>query len=289
MVAPGKEFSKSLQNTYVQLKLSKNYSVRVGQFRGPFLMEDRISSRYTQAIDRSVVSKNFSLGFVRGISVRGQFDRWRFFNTVHLGRESRWGKKTLTSFAMSSRFEYLVFGRKKDMKDYAAWSRNRAGLRLGMGTDFEKMLGNSNISNHFSTTADLMLKLPPVNFLTAFILRYAEIEGDPNPTQLGFMSTLGMFIVKDFLDVFCRLESIKHSGYNELGNVLEAKFKPNFTWVTLYSVGLNAYLREHDMKLSSDFTWVPNGLVKKEKSLDLFGEEPGIQQKVVRIQWQILL
>jgi len=278
-----------LENFYMKLRLGKDYRLYLGQFKPRFLREDRISSRYQQAVDRSAVRMNYSLGYVQGLSLTGSYKSWGWALAAHDGRGKTLNDDDITSFATCFRVEWFMAGRKSEFKDYAAWSDQSPGLMVGAGVDHEDVLPGGNVEEFTTWTTDVSLKIHPFNVFAAIIGRHAQISGDPDPNQLGFVIQAGSFVVPDYLDLFARWERFSHDGYSEIGNDNNQKYKSRYNQINLYVAGLNYYFARHDAKLSADVEWVPAGLYRKESNLGLIKSDNDVEQIVYRVQLQFLL
>lgn len=69
-----------LLDAWVRVNLTDDWSIRVGQFRAPFGREFLILEQYQIAVDRSLVSIHYGLGYTQGIELEWLTNeaRWRF-------------------------------------------------------------------------------------------------------------------------------------------------------------------------------------------------------------------
>jgi hypothetical protein len=67
----------SVDDIWIKKDLGGGFSVRVGQFRAPFLREELVSSSSMLAVERSLVSDTFAPRFAQGIQVEWELDAFR--------------------------------------------------------------------------------------------------------------------------------------------------------------------------------------------------------------------
>lgn len=70
----------TLLDAWVRVNLTDDWSIRVGQFRAPFGREFLILEQYQMAVDRSLVSLHYGMGYTQGIELEWLSNeaRWRF-------------------------------------------------------------------------------------------------------------------------------------------------------------------------------------------------------------------
>ncbi len=78
----GESASGTLQllDAWVRVNLTDDWSIRVGQFRAPFGREFLILEQYQMAVDRSLVSLHYGMGYTQGLELEWLSNeaRWRF-------------------------------------------------------------------------------------------------------------------------------------------------------------------------------------------------------------------
>ena len=72
--------SLQLLDAWVRVNLTDDWSVRVGQFRAPYGREFLILEQYQMAVDRSLVSIHYGMGYTQGLELEWLSNeaRWRF-------------------------------------------------------------------------------------------------------------------------------------------------------------------------------------------------------------------
>ncbi len=69
-----------LLDAWVRVNLTDDWSVRMGQFRAPFGREFLVLEQYQMAVDRSLVSLHYGMGYTQGVELEWITNeaRWRF-------------------------------------------------------------------------------------------------------------------------------------------------------------------------------------------------------------------
>ncbi len=69
-----------LLDAWVRVNLTDDWSVRMGQFRAPFGREFLVLEQYQMAVDRSLVSLHYGMGYTQGVELEwiSNEARWRF-------------------------------------------------------------------------------------------------------------------------------------------------------------------------------------------------------------------
>ena len=72
--------SFQLLDAWVRVNLTDDWSVRVGQFRAPYGREFLVLEQYQMAVDRSLVSLHYGMGYTQGLELEWLSNeaRWRF-------------------------------------------------------------------------------------------------------------------------------------------------------------------------------------------------------------------
>ena len=70
----------TLLDAWVRVNLTDDWSVRVGQFRAPYGREFLVLEQYQMAVDRSLVSLHYGMGYTQGLELEWLSNeaRWRF-------------------------------------------------------------------------------------------------------------------------------------------------------------------------------------------------------------------
>ena len=125
----------SLSTVFVTVRMSDNWSVRIGKFRPPFLREQFISSGRQLAVERSLVSSALGQGSGTGVRIRGATRRTRFYTAIvdrsrDLGSQRR-------RWAGTARLEYLLVGSFRRVRDFSPDSRGRSAILLGSAVAYQ--------------------------------------------------------------------------------------------------------------------------------------------------------
>ena len=287
-----------LEEAYLKYKLPGGHYVQFGQYKAPFLHEELVSSSKQLTVERSAVNELFTIDYAQGVTLGGKYDlgsglSWAL--TVHDGREqdNTDFDEDATEFAVAGRVEALLAGTWKQFGDFAAWKGDPFGLLVGLALDYGQMEhGSGTISplrDYLAYTADVSLEAHPFNAFAAFVGRHGEFDGTGGGVDsTGVVVQGGVFVIPDTLDLFARWEYIDYGGFGEFGHKVDplspitAKDEVN-----IYTVGVNYYVKKHDLKLTLDCLWAPDGLRAGESGAGTL-TSPEEDEFAVRVQVQLL-
>ncbi len=282
-------FSRSSGNLELEMarfeyEFADGWSVTGGTYKMPFLIEELMSSKRFQAVERSFVNDYFTIDYTQGTHLTwNATDNVKVTAGVHDGSYARSTEFNAdsTELGVASRAELLLAGDWKQFSDYAAWSGQPLGLIVGAGVDWEKGehgdgsddFKNGNFPNVLKWTADVRMKLHPVNVFAAYIGQQIQAKGrgrrDPadeeSATQHAFVLQAGVFLIPDKLDVFARYEWIDfddafYGGANGISSSSRldshgAEILAEADDLSIVTFGANYYFKRHDVKLTADVVW----------------------------------
>jgi len=144
--------SAGLEDAWVNKKLDENWSVKVGQFKSPFLKEELVSSKYQLAAERSLVNQLFSTKFTQGIELTFQNDCFRFIasyndggnnaNTSAIIGNNSYANNgvsgSFTQYALTGRAEYKIAGDWKQFTDMSSFIGESFAMYIGGGINWQK-------------------------------------------------------------------------------------------------------------------------------------------------------
>lgn len=288
-----------LEEAYLKYSPDKTHYVQFGQYKTPFLREELVSSARQLAVERSAVNELFTIDYAQGVTVGGRYDlkpglAWSL--SLHDGREQDNTNfdEDSTEFAVAGRIEGLLAGTWKQFDDFQAWKGDPLGVLVGVGADYAQMDHGSgttsNLRDYLAYTADLSVEASPFNAFVAFVGRHGQMDGSAGGgvNQLGLVAQAGVFVIPDKVDIFARYEYIDYDGFGEFGHktdpvsAVTAKDE-----VSVYTVGLNYYLKKHHLKFTVDVMWAPDGIRAGESGA---GTLPSAERDevVARVQVQLL-
>lgn len=144
--------SAGLEDAWVNKKFDDNWSVKVGQFKSPFLKEELVSSRNQLAAERSLVNQFFSTKFTQGIELTFQNDCLRVLASFNdggnnantsaiIGNNATLG--TFTQYALTGRVEYKIAGDWKQFNDFSSFTGENFAWYIGGAINWQRGGGNN--------------------------------------------------------------------------------------------------------------------------------------------------
>jgi hypothetical protein len=265
-VTTGNTANFLIEDAWIDKDFGGGFSMKLGQFKAPWLQEDLVSSRRQLAVERSLLMGYFQQNYGRGIQLQWQSDRFRlrawtgnglpspFAGLANNVTSSNWNTDP-TSYSFVARGE-VKFGDAdwKDLDDFNSFRGGKTGVMLGVSGLYQKyndgtVFGDANASVVSGVTGDVT-----VDFGGASLFAYVVWEngqdattpagaplGDPNPW--GFLVQGGYMLTDDF-EPFVRYE------YGVLG-----ASRPLYTndELNMLTVGFNWFLKRNDLKFTLDW------------------------------------
>ncbi len=259
----------SVDDIWIKKDLGGGFSVRVGQFRAPFLREELVSSNSMLAVERSLVSDTFAPRFAQGIQVEWELDAFRataFYGdgfrasrvgpTTGSGAMSDFGGSYLTDFqtndtdwAFAGRAEFKLAGEWKQFRDFTSFRGDDFGMLLGFGAMGQNLRPNdansAGVEDMFALTADLAVDFGGASLSTYGVYRQVGLNADratrdggtsDSLSQWGFVVQGGVFIFDD-LELFGRYEY----GDTDGDQFRTANLLANGETASVVTVGTNWY------------------------------------------------
>ncbi len=269
-----------LEVAEIRRKLGEGWYVRAGQFKGPFLWEELVSSKRQLAVDRSLVNASHTQEYMQGIeagwdgeSFRGRVmvsDGFDLRNTSALSYD--------TEYAFMGRIEFLGGGTWKQFDDFTSWNGEEFAWKLGVaGAVDQAEFGTPAPAvkeRIYRWTADAQVEGGGWNLYAAVVGRHMDNAG---LDDYGAIVQGGVFVVPDEWELFGRYEWAENDAVTEDLNVI--------------TVGVNRYYAKHALKWTTD---VGFGLDQVSDAFDSSGagwrsDVVGADgQVVVRSQFQLL-
>jgi phosphate-selective porin OprO and OprP len=243
-----------LEDAFVQRNLGdQGWNVKFGQFKGPFLREELVSSSKQLLVERSLINEAFNQDYTQGVQFGYENDQIRFYVMYNEGTGAR-NTTALTEdveFAVSSRAEFLLNGdgdwsRFNDFtspqgeEGFAAlfglgahYQAAERGTGNGSGTTF-----NDTELDWFGLTADASLEFDGANVFASFVYIDAEMNPSGDAQMYGFTVQGGVYVAEDW-ELFGRYEmgDMDTTGVEDLSVV---------------TVGVNHYINGHNAKWTTD-------------------------------------
>jgi hypothetical protein len=264
-----------VEDAWVEKDFGDGLSMRIGQFRSPWLQEDLVSSRRQLAVERSLLAGYFQQNFNRGIQLEWETDRFRLRAWTGNGIRSPFAP--LSSTVVSSNWNtdptaYSFIGRAEvkfgdatwlEFEDFNSFRGGGTGVMLGVSGLYQRydrafVGGRADATVVSGITGDIT-----VNFGGASLFAYGVWESgedsttfvgdDPLGTQnpWGFLVQGGYFLSDD-LEAFARYEYgvLGASGRGPSDGML-VPYTDNR--LNLLTVGFNWFIRRNDLKFTFDW------------------------------------
>ena len=277
-----------LETARFDYEFADGWTITAGTYKIPFTIEELMSSKRVQAVERSFVHDYFTLDFTQGAHVGWSVDRFKFTAGLHDGSYSRGTEFNgdATEFALAGRGEVLLAGDWSHFSDYQAWSDQPFGLVLGAAIDYERgehgkgpgIAANGNFPDVIKWTADVRAKLHPVNLFVAYIgqeirdndlTELSDAHSIRDATQHGIVVQAGLFMIPDKWDVFGRFEYIDFDGafygggvgssagaaLSGAANAAAREILAGDDSLSILTLGTNYYFSKHNAKLTFDAVW----------------------------------
>ncbi len=235
----------SLSDGYIKKSFENGYSLRIGQFKPPFLREELLSSKRMLAVERSVVNDNGVWNQDRSLGVEVAYgnDDVHASVMIHNGfnRDGMVAMNEDTEYAIAGRVEFLLAGSFKQFGDAPSWRGEAFAALLGTAFNFEKDEHGTTTGpeeKRLAWTADLTLEGDGSNFSVAILAQQSETNGSPDLHRYGVVVQGGTFIT-DNLEVFGRFE------WGDLD-------MPGVSELSIITFGCNRYFSKHTLKWTTD-------------------------------------
>ena len=142
---PG-EFTMILQDAWGAKDLGNGYSIKVGQFKSPFMAESLRDDGAQLTAERSVVDYYFSGGYTQGVAVGYASDQIRATGAYNNGPRSQnenWDTDVPTSVSFAARVEWKVLGAWSQFDSESAERSDESALRIGAAIQYYNNRGAS--------------------------------------------------------------------------------------------------------------------------------------------------
>ncbi|MHB1158586.1 MAG: porin [Phycisphaerales bacterium] len=256
----------TLEDAWAAYDVADGWNVKGGQFKGPFLREEAVDSRYQLAVERSLVADLFTVDYTQGVQVSYTADQFRVLAMVHDGSGAANSDYTSTEaeIAFAGRVEFLAMGTWDQFKDFTTFTGDQMGLLLGAAIDYENGEGETGATpgDVLKWTVDASFEAPDAYGFNAFAAvigshpQHREaLTGTANePDQFAVVVQAGVFVVPDKFDVFGRYEYIDLDG-NTLSSFSALSAAADDP-VNILTFGGNYYMHKHGAKFTLDVVWM---------------------------------
>ena len=288
----GTNSTANLEDAYINKDMGNGMSLKMGQFKSPFLREELVSSANQLGVERSVVNQMFSTGWTDGIQFTASNDTLMGMVSFNNGgNNANFATQNMnstngnyTQYALTGRLQWLAFGNWAQFNDMTSMRGGGQGLMLGTGFNWQhggnqnnafggnQNPGSGNTDAGFLTyTADASWDLGGANLYGAF---FGNLTGSlpvdngvpggqgTNGSSIQSYGALvqGGYFISDNTELFGSwqwYETVNQGGNNPSNtgnNVFNAQMN------NIFSAGVNIYLTKN-VKFTFDTGWAANGIV----------------------------
>lgn len=285
-----------LEDAWTRFSINENSSVKVGQFKAPFLREELVSSTRQLAADRSVANEVFNQDRSQGVQYGYTADDWNLaiaftdgFNTDNTdyngsNATGAWGAGE-ADWAFTGRFEYLGSGNWKQFKDFTSEAGSETAWMLGAAAHWETgEIGGAGANDYtnFGYTVDASIEGDGWSVFGAFIGRSIDIDGGTDADDFGAVVQAAFRIPESKWEIFGRWDGVfPDSNYTD---------DDDFHTITF---GANYYMHGHAAKFTVDVQWfldqieATDDIVSANSGIGLLGDSDD-GEIGIRAQFQLL-
>lgn len=210
------------EDAWVQRRLDDGWSLKVGQFKAPFLRETQVSSSRQLAVERSMVNNAFTYGWTKGIAL-GYAGEQATFKVWYGDGPNRINTSAVGDSvdALTARAEVLLAGAWSQFKGFNAVESGDFGAMLGVGgayvdaTDLGTTIeiGNAAVTKSTSWTVDLSLAAGGWQIFGAYVTASGDDQASGFDVESSGYVVQAGYRIADDLEVFGRYEGGKVDGY----------------------------------------------------------------------------
>ena len=287
----------ALDFAYIEKAMEGGMSVRVGQFRAPWMREVLVDSAYQLAAERSILSSLFGQGYSQGAQFGYEMDNMRFtagaFDGIGGANNNNTGwynsantnwDNTPTNYAFAGRGEFKISGDWSQFDSLSSSKTNEAGMMAGVAVVYER--GNKNSAadgtKSFGVTGDFTWDFGGgATLFASGVWVNNDLQGSSSKNPWG-ATVQGGYFVNDDIELFARYEYIDF----DVDNSDTSKYNG-------FTVGAN-YFFAAGVKFTADFTYNMKSLSGNSAQAALNGaglrtDAPGKDgQWAIRAQLQLL-
>jgi hypothetical protein len=261
----GSNGAAQIDFAYIEKAMDNGMSIRVGQFRAPWMREVLVDSAYQLAAERSVLAGLFGQGYSQGIQFGYQMDSMRFTGGAFDGiggqngqfsgggtynsQNTNWDD-TSTNYSFAGRAEFKISGDWSQFNDFSSAKGSEAGMMAGVAVAYQR--GNQNTgaintngSKLLGVTGDFTWDFGGASLFASGVWVNNEDGTSGNKTNPWGVMFQGGYFVTEEVELFGRYEFINYDTPDTGGG------SNKYNGLT---VGAN-YFFNTNVKLTCDFTY----------------------------------
>jgi hypothetical protein len=266
----------TIVSAYGGYQFNKEWEVRGGVFKPPFMIEELTAAGRQQTVERSLLNAYFSAGTSEGAQIQYTKDAYKLAVMVHdgTGAYDTEFNADKTDIGVAARGEIKLAGDWPQFADFDGWRDSKFAARLGGAVDYEVgESGDSDVNPNFvKYTIDLTVKGSGWNAFLAGTYKYTDSSSAAESLdQYGMLAQGGVFVIPNRVELFARYEHIYFDG------AFNATTPVGDNHVNLVTVGANWFLLAHNAKISTDVIYVFDEFPANVTGMDLVASPNGPQ------------
>jgi len=275
-----------LEDAWLRKNFDNGLYARAGQFKGPLLREELVSSQQQLAVERSLINNVFTQGFSQGVEIGWAGDNIRGSAMFHDGlrNPNSPALEQSTEWGFMARGEFLLAGTWGQFSDFTSWNGESFGALIGAAINWQRdEFGLSGVpaggkTAPLTVTVDGQVEFGGANLYGAFIYRDTDTENSGSSDQIAFLVQGGVFVIPESVEIFGRYEwgDLDTTGQKDL---------------SVLTFGVNWYFAKHAAKWTTDIGYSFNTITSgwsNSGAAWLTDAGDGDDQVVIRSQFQVL-
>ncbi len=288
-----------LEDAILSHEFANGVELTWGQFKGPFLREENISSKTQQAVDRSVMNEAFNQDRTQGVQLSYAGENVRLTGMVSEGFKTlntAYDSPKESDIALTGRVDVRLGDASwKTFKDFVSFREGATGGMVGAAVHWQTTGQTANTGSFppggsaptdtdlLTYTLDASYEGGGWNVYGAVVGRNTDTAGSADFTDFGALLQGGVF-VSDLTELFARWDAVLPDDARTAGE--------DFHTITL---GANHYFfpGSHAAKLTADVQWYLDNQADSSSVIKVnegIGLAPTSQDDQVsfRVQMQLL-
>jgi hypothetical protein len=280
-----------LEEAWLRQKLTDTWAVKAGQIKDPFAHESLVSSKRFMAADRTLLTDVFTGGdnYVQGVAAQYTRDALQaevaFTDGTNSPNENFEDFPTNNwDFGVAGRVQYKLFGDWSAYEQFSSLNIKKDLAVIGGGVD----LSQAGDTNQFMQTVDIQYNQQTgLGLYGAFYGRYtanAPVESGAPATPTSDTFDWGLIAQASYLIPNSKWEPYIRWDFIQFD---QASVGGTDDSVNEFTIGTNYYIHGHDLKLTVDVMYLPNGSPVSDTGSGVLVSDD--TQFVFRGQFQLLL
>lgn len=271
-----------MEDAWAKYKFADNWAIRAGQFKDPLTHESWIGAKKLLATDRSYMNDYFTNGdnYTQGVSLiwepKARALRGELAITdgqMSANQNYRDFPTNSYSFGVTGRMEWAVFGDFKGYDEFTAIGVQKDSLVIGVAADYSQA-GDTSPLTH---TIDVMFKnTAGLSLYGAYIGRWIENSAGGGSSYDWGAEAQVAYAFNPRWEVFGRYD------YLSIDSVAATPSSVNE-----FTVGVNRYFNKHNVKLTVDLSYLPDGAPVSLDGLGIMATDGDVW--VLRTQFQLAI